>query len=43
MCRIPHTRRRNGRYVFRRRMHFPNLISRPFAVALGTADPKVAR
>ncbi|HCB74781.1 MAG TPA: hypothetical protein DEP91_01170 [Sphingomonas bacterium] len=43
MCRIPHTRRRNGRYVFRRRVHFRNLISRPVAIALGTADPKVAR
>jgi hypothetical protein len=43
MCRIPHTRRRQGRYVFRRRVHFRNLISKPLAVALQTADPKVAR
>jgi hypothetical protein len=43
MCRIPHTRRRQGRYVFRRRVHFRNLISKPVAIALQTADPKVAR
>lgn len=43
MCRIPHTRRHRGRYVFRRRVHFRNLISKPLAIALQTADPKVAR
>ncbi|MEZ0496779.1 hypothetical protein [Sphingomonas sp. IW22] len=43
MCRIPHTRRREGRYVYRRRVHFRNLISRPITLALSTADPKVAR
>ncbi len=43
MCRIPHTRRCQGRYVFRRRVHFRNLISKPVAVALQTAVPKVAR
>lgn len=43
MCRIPHTCRRQGRYVFRRRVHFRNLISKPIGIALQTADPKVAR
>lgn len=43
MCHIPHTRRRNGRYVFRRRVHFRNLISKPIPLALQTADPAVAR
>jgi hypothetical protein len=43
MCRIPHTRRHQGRYVFRRRVHFRNLISKPVAIAMQTADPKVAR
>ena len=37
MCRIPHARRRNGRYVFRRRVHFRNIISKPIALALQTA------
>jgi hypothetical protein len=43
LSRIPHATRRNGRYVFRRRVHFRNLISTPLSLALGTADPKVAR
>ncbi|WP_324751194.1 hypothetical protein SH591_07555 [Sphingomonas sp. LY54] len=43
MCRIPYVRRREGRYVFRRRVHFRNLISKPVAVALQTADPGLAR
>jgi hypothetical protein len=43
MSRIPHTHRRVGRYVFRRRIHFQNLISKPLAIALQTADPKIAR
>lgn len=43
MCRIAHTIRINGRYVFRRRVHFRNLISKPVSLALQTADPKVAR
>ena len=43
MCNIPHAHRRAGRYVFRRRVHFRNLISTPLSLALGTADPKVAR
>lgn len=43
MCRIPHTRRINGRYVFRRRVHFRKIISKPLPVALRTADPAVAR
>lgn len=43
MCRIPHAYRRNGRYVFRRRVHFRNIISKPVAIALQTADPTLAR
>lgn len=43
MCNIPHAHRRAGRYTFRRRVHFQNLISTPLSIALGTADPKVAR
>ena len=43
MCRIPHACRRNGRYVFRRRVHFRKIISRPIALALQTADPTLAR
>ncbi len=43
VCRIPHVRRRNGRYVFRRRVHFRNIISKPLALALQTADPSLAR
>ena len=43
MCRIPHVCRRNGRYVFRRRIHFRKIISKPLAIALQTADPSVAR
>ena len=43
MCRIPYTRRRDGRYLFRRRVHFRNLISTPVTLALRTADPNVAR
>ena len=40
---IPYTRRSNGRYFYRRRVHFRNLISRPVTIALQTADPEVAR
>ena len=43
MCRIPYTLRIDGRYVFRRRVHFRNLISKPVTLALQTADPGVAR
>lgn len=43
LAHIPHTRRTNGRYVFQRRVHYRNLISKPVPLALGTADPKVAR
>ena len=43
MSHIPHTRRTAGRYVFQRRVHYRNLISKPLPLALGTADPKVAR
>lgn len=42
MSRIPNTCRLNGCYIFRRRVHYRNLISRPLAQALGTADPTVA-
>jgi len=43
LSHIPHAHRRAGRYIFRRRVHFRNLISKPLSLALGTADPKVAR
>ncbi|QJU56422.1 hypothetical protein HL653_00270 [Sphingomonas sp. AP4-R1] len=43
MCRIPYADRIDGRYVFRRRIHFRNLISKPVTIALRTADPKAAR
>ncbi len=43
MTRIPHVTRRGARYVFRRRIHFPNIISLPLALALQTADPTTAR
>ncbi|MXP29108.1 hypothetical protein GRI58_09775 [Porphyrobacter algicida] len=42
MSRIPHVTRRDGRYVFRRRIHFRNLISKPLAIALKTAEPATA-
>ena len=43
LSRIAHTRRADGRYVFQRRVHYRNVISKLIPVALGTADPKVAR
>lgn len=43
LCNTPHAHRRAGRYIFRRRVHFRNLISTPLSIALGTADPKIAR
>lgn len=43
MSRIPHTRRLGGRYVFQRRVHYRNVISKVLPLALRTADPKVAR
>ena len=43
MSRIPNTRRTNGRYIFQRRVHYRNVISKLIPLALGTADPKVAR
>ena len=43
MCRIPFTVRIEGRYSFRRRVHFRNVISKPLAIALQTADPSAAR
>lgn len=43
MSRIPHVVRVNGRYAFRRRIHFRNVISKVVKLALKTADPAVAR
>lgn len=43
MCSIPYARRIHGRYVFRRRVHFRNLISSHVSIALRTASPSVAR
>ncbi|MBX7481459.1 hypothetical protein [Qipengyuania qiaonensis] len=43
MPRIPHVTRRDGRYVFRRRMHFRNIISKPLVISLRTADGHTAR
>lgn len=43
MSRIPCTVRIAGRYVYRRRLHFRNLISKHLPIALQTADPMVAR
>lgn len=43
MSHIPYVRRAQGRYVYRRRVHFRNIISKPVAVAMRTADPSVAR
>lgn len=43
MCSIPHTRRVNGRYLYRRRVHFQNIISKHITIALRTASPSAAR
>lgn len=43
MSRIPFTIRIEGRYSFRRRIHFRNIISKPLTLALQTADPGAAR
>ena len=43
MCRIPYVARIDGRYVYRRRVHFRNVISKLVPLALQTADPAVAR
>ncbi|MXP25404.1 hypothetical protein GRI39_05015 [Altererythrobacter indicus] len=43
MSRIPFTIRIEGRYSFRRRIHFRNIISKPLTLALQTADPCAAR
>lgn len=43
MSRIPFTIRIEGRYSFRRRIHFRNIISKPLTLALQTADPTAAR
>ena len=43
LSRIPYVHRRDGRYVFRRRIHFQNVISKLVTIALQTADPKLAR
>ena len=42
MSRIPFTIRIEGRYSFRRRIHFRNIISKPLTLALQTADPGAA-
>lgn len=43
MCRIPFTIRIKGRYAFRRRVHFRNIISKPLSWALQTSDLNAAR
>lgn len=43
MSRIAHVVRIQGRYVYRRRVHFRNIISKPLSFALRTACPKMAR
>jgi hypothetical protein len=43
MCSIPYAQRIAGRYVYRRREHFRNIISKPLTLALRTADPEAAR
>lgn len=43
MSRIPFTVRIEGRYSFRRRIHFRNIFSKPLTLALQTADPAAAR
>lgn len=43
MSRIAHVVRIQGRYVYRRRVHFRNVISKPLSFALRTACPKMAR
>lgn len=43
MSRIPFAMRIEGRYSFRRRIHFRNIISKPLSWALQTADPGAAR
>lgn len=43
MCSIPYAQRIAGRYVYRRRVHFRNIISKPLTLALRTADPAAAR
>ena len=43
MSRIPFTIRIEGRYSFRRRIHFRNIIPKPLTLALQTADPGAAR
>lgn len=43
MSRITHVVRIQGRYVYRRRIHFRNVISKPLSFALRTACPRMAR
>ncbi len=43
MSRIPFTIRIEGRYSFRRRIHFRDIISKPLTLAVQTADPGAAR
>lgn len=43
MRSIPYCHRINGRYVYRRRLHFRNIISKHASLAMRTASPSVAR
>lgn len=43
MSRVPYPRRRDGRYLFRRRVFFRNLVAKLLCMALQTAYPKGAR
>ena len=43
MCSIPCAQRIAGRYVYRRRVHFRNMIAKPLTLALRPADPAAAR
>ena len=43
MYSIPHVHRVSGRYIYRRRVHFRKIISKPISLAMRTADPAQAR
>ena len=43
MSRIPFTTQIEGRYSFRRRIHFRKITSKLLTMALQTADPTAAR
>lgn len=43
MRSIPYSHRINGRYVYRRRLHFRNIISKHVSLAMRTASPSAAR